>query len=130
MATTASPTQRLLLVRNPATVSRVIAGETLVVPICAGIGDMEAVYSFNDLGGQLWRLLEESHAEVDLIAWVTRNYHVGRDVAVADIQNFIADLKEVGLVKQVVCPNEAETCKSSDFLSVSHDSAVSEEQQC
>jgi hypothetical protein len=101
MAIGHGPPQQVLLVRNSATVSREIAGETLVVPICSGIGDMEAVYTFNGLGGQLWHLLEESHAEADLIAWVTRNYHVGPDVAAADIQNFLADLKEIGLVKQV-----------------------------
>jgi hypothetical protein len=128
MAIGHGPPAQVFLVRNSATVSREIAGETLVVPICAGIGDMEAVYSFNGLGGQLWRLLEESQAEDDLIAWVTRNYQVGRDVAVSDIQNFLADLKEVGLVKQVVGGNKAETCKSSDFVPVSQ--AASEEQQC
>jgi len=128
MAIGHGPPEQLFLVRNSATVSREIAGETLVVPICAGIGDMEAVYSFNGIGGQLWRLLEENHAEDDLIAWVTRNYHVGRDVAVSDVQNFLADLKEVGLVKQVGSPNKAETCKSSDFVPVSQ--AASEERQC
>jgi Coenzyme PQQ synthesis protein D (PqqD) len=104
MVTLAPPHTQVFLVRNPATVSRVIAGETLVVPICAGIGDMEAVYTFNGLGGQLWHLLERSHAEEDLIAWVTQNYQVGSDVATADVQNFLGDLKEIGLVKQVGLP--------------------------
>jgi hypothetical protein len=130
MAIGQGPPEQVFLVRNSSTVSREIAGETLVVPICVGIGDMEAVYSFNGMGGQLWRLLEESHAEDDLVAWVTRNYHVGRDIAATDIQNFLADLKEVGLVKQVVCSSRAEICKSSNFLSVSHDSPAAEEQQC
>ena len=122
------PPEQVFLVRNSATVSREIAGETLVVPICAGIGDMEAVYSFNGLGGRLWCLLEESQAEDDLIAWVIHNYQVGRDVAVYDIQSFLADLKEVGLVKQVVARNKAETCSPSDFVPVSQ--VASEEQQC
>jgi hypothetical protein len=130
MAIGQGPPEQVFLVRNSATVSREIAGETLVVPICAGIGDMEAVYSFNGLGGQLWRLLEENHAEDDLIAWVTRNYQVGRDVVATDIQNFLEDLKEVGLVKQVVWRNTAETGQSNNFLSVSQDMATSEEQQC
>src|ERR1700730_11580873 len=95
MAMGQGPPEQVFLVRNSATVSREIAGETLVVPICAGIGDMEAVYSFNGLGGQLWGLLKESHAEDELIAWVARNYDVGRDIAAADVQNFLADLKEV-----------------------------------
>jgi len=107
MATLPSAQTQVFLVRNPATVSRVIAGETLVVPICAGIGDMEAVYTFNGLGGQLWHLLEQSHAEEDLIAWVTRNYQVAPDVATADVQNFLGDLKEIGLVKQFGLPDQS-----------------------
>jgi hypothetical protein len=130
MAMGQGPPEQVFLVRNSATVSREIAGETLVVPICAGIGDMEAVYSFNGLGGQLWCLLKESPAEDELIAWVARNYDVGRDIAAADVQNFLADLKEVGLVKQVVRPNKAEACQSSNFLPILQDMVTSKEQQC
>ncbi len=90
-----------LLVRNSATVSREIAGETIVVPICAGVGDMEAVYTFNELGGQLWRLLEQSRAPEDLIAWVTDNFDVHPDQAASDVRNFLADLREIGLVQPV-----------------------------
>ena len=90
-----------LLVRNSATVSREIAGETIVVPICAGVGDMEAVYTFNTLGGQLWRLLEENRSAEDLIAWVVRTFDVSPDVASADVSSFLADLREIGLVELV-----------------------------
>jgi hypothetical protein len=90
-----------LLVRNPATVSRKIAGETIVVPICAGVGDMEAVYTFNDLGGQLWRLLEERRAPEDLVSWVIQNFDVAPEIAAADVQGFLADLEEIGLVQRV-----------------------------
>ena len=94
------PTEpQTLLVRNSATVSREIAGETIVVPICAGVGDMEAVYTFNALGGQLWRLLEESRSPEDLIAWVIRTFDVSPDVASADVCSFLADLREIGLVE-------------------------------
>jgi hypothetical protein len=90
-----------LLVRNSATVSREIAGETIVVPICAGVGDMEAVYTFNELGGQLWRLLEERRAPQDLITWVIQNFDVKPEQAASDIQRFLADLREIGLVQAV-----------------------------
>jgi Coenzyme PQQ synthesis protein D (PqqD) len=98
MATLAPPHTQVFLVRNPATVSRVIAGETLVVPICAGIGDMEAVYTFNGLGAQLWHLLEHSQTEEDLIALVKQNFNVTAEVAESDVRAFLADLKQTGLV--------------------------------
>ena len=90
-----------LFVRNSFTVSREIAGETIVVPICAGVGDMEAVYTFNELGGQLWRLLEKSRAPEDLITWVTENFDVSSERASADVNTFLADLREIGLVQPV-----------------------------
>ena len=90
-----------LLVRNSATVSREIAGETIVVPICSGVADMEAVYTFNQLGGQLWRLLEERRAPEDLIAWVVQNFDVKPEQAASDVQSFLSDLREIGLVQPV-----------------------------
>jgi hypothetical protein len=98
MATLAPPETQVFLVRNPAIVSRVIAGETLVVPICAGIGDMEAVYTFNGLGAQLWHSLEQSRTEEDLIALVMQNFNVTVGVAESDVRAFLADLKQTGLV--------------------------------
>jgi hypothetical protein len=101
MATVPVPIEPILLVRNSLTVSREIAGETIVVPICSGVGDMEAVYTFNGLGGQLWRLLEETRAVEDLISWVVENFDVPRRVAAADVKNFLAELTEIGLVGAV-----------------------------
>ncbi|HEY2351425.1 MAG TPA: PqqD family protein [Candidatus Acidoferrum sp.] len=88
-----------LLIRNSATVSREIAGETIVVPICAGVGDMEAVYTFNELGGQLWQLLARSCAPEDLIEWVISNFGICPEVAAADVRAFLADLREIGLIE-------------------------------
>jgi hypothetical protein len=99
--------QQMLLVRNSATVSRVIAGETLVVPICAGIGDMEAIYTFNGVGGELWHSLEQSQSEADLIALVMQGFDVTAEVAEADVRAFLGDLKEIGLVEQVALPDPA-----------------------
>ena len=101
MATVPVPLEPPLLVRSPATVCREIAGETIVVPICAGVGDMEAVYTFNEIGGQLWHLLEESRAPGDLITWVLQNFDVSAEAAAVDIENFLADLTEIGLLQQV-----------------------------
>jgi Coenzyme PQQ synthesis protein D (PqqD) len=124
MATVPVPIEPLLLVRNSATVSREIAGETIVVPICAGVGDMEAVYTFNDLGGQLWRLLAESRAANDLVDWVIQNFSVSPEIAAADVHAFLDDLREIGLIETVglygesrgtdeSCGNETQSTKSS-----------------
>ena len=118
MATVPVPIEPSLLVRNSATVSREIAGETIVVPICSGVGDMEAVYTFNELGGQLWRLLNESRAAQDLVDWVIQHFNVNPDLAAADVHAFLDDLREIGLIETVGLygerrGNEAQSTKSS-----------------
>ena len=62
---------------------------------------MEAVYTFNEMGGQLWRLLEERRAPEDLVNWVVESFDVPPEIAAADVEGFLADLEEIGLVQRV-----------------------------
>jgi hypothetical protein len=59
---------------------------------------MEAVYTFNGLGAQLWHSLEQSRTEEDLIALVMQNFNVTAGVAESDVRAFLADLKQTGLL--------------------------------
>ena len=86
-------------IRSTSIVSREIGGETIVVPICRGVGDLDSVYTFNAVGTYLWRLLAESRTEPELAGWVARQFAVSEDQALADVRSFLADLREVGLVK-------------------------------
>jgi hypothetical protein len=62
---------------------------------------MEAVYTFNEMGGKLWRLLEERRAPEDLVNWVVESFDVAPEIAAADVEGFLADLEEIGLVQRV-----------------------------
>jgi hypothetical protein len=87
--------------RNTAIVSRDVAGETIVVPICRGVGDLDSVYTFNPVGRRLWRLLESGHSVEELANWVVVHYEVDAKQAVADVQSYLSELQEVGLVRTV-----------------------------
>ncbi|HXC88337.1 MAG TPA: PqqD family protein [Candidatus Cybelea sp.] len=87
--------------RNTAIVSRDVAGETIVVPICQGVGDLDSVYTFNPIGRSLWCLLESSHSVEELANWVVTHYEVDAKQAVADVQSYLSELQEVGLVRTV-----------------------------
>lgn len=62
---------------------------------------MEAVYTFNEMGGQLWRLLGERRAPEDLVNWVVESFDVAPEIAAKDVEGFLADLEEIGLVQRV-----------------------------
>jgi hypothetical protein len=87
--------------RSTAIVSRDVAGETIVVPICKGVGDLDSVYTFNPLGRSLWRLLEDGQSVEELANWVVAHYEVDTKQAFADVQSYLAELQEVGLVRAV-----------------------------
>ena len=44
-------------VRSDSVVSRVIAGETLVVPVRKGVGDLASIYSLNQVASSIWQAI-------------------------------------------------------------------------
>lgn len=87
------------LARNTAIVSREVAGETIVVPICRGVGDLDSVYTFNPVGKSLWQLLEHGSTAEELANWVAKHYEVDAKQAFADVQSYLAELQEIGLIR-------------------------------
>lgn len=85
-------------VRNARVVSREVAGETLVVPIRGGVGDLDAIFSFNPVGSDLWTLLQDGTSIEEMVAWVAERYEVTRDQATADIEAFVTELSRSGLI--------------------------------
>lgn len=94
-------TTSVRLTRNSAIVSREVAGETIVVPICRGVGDLDSVYTFNPLGKSLWQLLEQGQTAEELANWVAKHYAVNVNQALHDVQAYLAELQEIGLLRTV-----------------------------
>jgi hypothetical protein len=88
-----------LNIRSEDVVSRDIAGETLVVPVRRGVGDLDSVYTFNELGAHVWLLLEQGRTTEELVDWVRARFHVPAEQAFGDVARFIAELREERLVR-------------------------------
>src|SRR5580658_2182907 len=87
--------------RNTAIVSREVAGETIVVPICRGVGDLDSVYTFNPVGRSLWHMLENGRSVEELANWIATHYEVDAKQAFVDVQSYLTELQEIGLVRTV-----------------------------
>jgi len=96
MATT---TTEQILVRSQAVVARVVAGETLIVPIRAKVGDLASIYSFNGTGTLIWKLLESPQTVAQLAIAVGQAYEVDPARAERDVTNFVDAIRSVGLVE-------------------------------
>lgn len=86
-------------VRSQSVVARVVAGETLIVPIRAKVGDLASIYSFNGTGSLVWKLLESPKTMVQLAAAVAQEYEIDLQQAEGDVTEFVTELKGVGLVE-------------------------------
>ncbi len=88
-----------ILVRSQSVVARVVAGETLIVPVRARVGDLASIYSFNGTGTLIWKLLESPRTVGELAAGVAQEYEVDPAQAEQDVTNFVSEMKAVGLVE-------------------------------
>ena len=87
------------LVRSQSVVARVVAGETLIVPVRAQVGDLASIYSFNGTGTLIWELLEKPRTVTEIAAAVARAYTVEPAQAERDVAEFVGEMKAVGLVE-------------------------------
>jgi hypothetical protein len=94
-------TTETLNIRSNDLVSREIAGETLVVPIRKGVGDLDSVYTFNEIGARLWLMLEQGRSTEELAGWVRDTFDVPAEQAFGDVARFVAELREERLVRSV-----------------------------
>ena len=79
--------------------ARVVAGETLIVPVRAKVGDLASIYSFNGTGTLIWKLLESPRTVAELASAVAQEYEVEPARAEQDVTNFVSEMKAVGLVE-------------------------------
>ncbi len=96
-----------LFTRSRSVVSRVVAGETLIVPVRGKVGDLASIYSFNGAGSLIWKLLDTPRSLHDLIDAVEREYEVEKEQAQKDVTQFLNDMLSVGLLD--VAPSVAAT---------------------
>ncbi len=87
------------LVRSQAVVARVVAGETLIVPIRSSVGDLASIYSFNATGTLIWKLLESPRTSLELAEAVAEEYAVERQQADKDVAEFVSEMRSKGLVE-------------------------------
>jgi hypothetical protein len=88
-----------VLLRSQSVVARVVAGETLIVPVRAKVGDLASIYSFNGTGSLIWKLLDSPRTVAQLAAAVAQEYEVEPAQAEQDVADFVSEMKSVGLVE-------------------------------
>jgi hypothetical protein len=88
-----------LFVRSESVVSRLIAGETLIVPISKGVGDLASIYSLNSVASLVWDAVAEPCTVRQIADRIAQKFDgVGEEVE-QDVKAFLTEMESVGLVR-------------------------------
>jgi len=103
------------LVRSQAVIARVVAGETLIIPVRDRVGDLASIYSLNSTGSLIWKLLGSPRTVTQLAMAFAQEYEVEPEMVRQDIADFLNEMMAVGMVElsASVMMAEAEGARSS-----------------
>jgi hypothetical protein len=80
-------------------VTRNVAGETIIVPIKNKVGDLDSIYTLNEVGTLIWELIDGEHSVSEITEAMCDAYEVEPEVAEKDTLEFLNSLKEAGLLR-------------------------------
>ena len=80
-------------------VTRDVAGEEIIVPIKGHVGDLEGVFTLNEVGAMIWRLIDGKTTIRQLTQAVRDEYDVEASEAEKDVVDFLRSLEDAGLIR-------------------------------
>ena len=79
-------------------VTRSITGETIIVPIQGHVGDMDGIYTLNNVGTTIWDLIDGKISVDQIVDAVRNEYDVPLGEAERDVIELIESLEAAGLI--------------------------------
>ena len=76
-----------------------IAGSCVVVPVRSRAVDFSGIIKLTESGALLWKFMEKDRDRGELIARLLSEYEVDEATAAADVDRFIAKLREADLLE-------------------------------
>ena len=90
---TAKPELDAIYAPSEDVVAREIEGELIIVPLVAGIGDMEdELYSLNETGQAVWKRLDGKTSLRAMAAALADDYQASREVVEQDVLGLAEEL--------------------------------------
>ena len=80
-------------------VTRQIAGETLIVPVSSRVGDLDAIYTLNEVGSRVWTLIKAPASVEEIVSALCEEYDAPREQVERDVAELLGALQAKGLVR-------------------------------
>ena len=81
-------------------VTRRIAGETILVPVCGNLADMQRLFSLSGVGEFIWERIDGSASLEAIREGIMERFEVDREESEADLVEFTSRLLDSGLIEE------------------------------
>jgi len=86
--------------KNANVVARPVGDEVVIVPIRHNVGDLDSVYTFNEVAARVWSLLDGSRTTSGIVDAICSEFDVSRDMAERDIEELFSELETARLIER------------------------------
>ena len=84
--------------QNSSMVSRKVGNELVLVPIRQNVGDLQNIYTMNEVGVRIWEAIDDAHTLQEIILIISDEYDVKKNRLENDVVKFLNQLESVGAV--------------------------------
>jgi len=81
-------------------VTRHIADETILIPISGNLANMERLFTLNDSGASIWRLMDGKRSVQEILQDLIQEFDVAEDRLAGDMAEFIDQLRDLDLIAE------------------------------
>jgi hypothetical protein len=86
-------------VKDTQSITRSIAGETIIVPVRSSVSDLNSIYTLNEVGTAIWQLIDGQRTFEQIVEAISDEYEVTTEQATLDVSGFLGKLEGEGLVR-------------------------------
>lgn len=90
-----------LYVRSESVVSRVIAGETLIIPVRKGVGDLASIYSLNEVASVIWQTVTCPRSTQEIVHTLEKEFAGEPEQIERDVRTFLDEMSSAGLINPI-----------------------------
>ena len=90
-----------LFSRDPSMVFRRIADEIILVPIRRNVGDVECIYTLNEVGARIWALIDGTRRVEEIRDRIVGEFEVSQGEAEEDLLRLLEQFDEIGAINEV-----------------------------
>lgn len=88
------------LIKEPNMVFRKIADEVILVPIRQNVGDLENIYTLNEVGARVWELLDGQRKVKEVKEILVDEFEVSPQEAEKDLMEYLQQLEKIEAVTE------------------------------